>query len=245
MSYVDLKHLLAGLALDALARPEQAGWAAVAAACAGGLDPAEPSAPWGTIRRDATALAAPFGWKIDERDLGYLVDRGLLLRHGDSVAVPRRFVVHLAYFKQQAPRLLGVLEELRSPGSPAVGEDIRRGAALLNGRLYFECHEYLEGVWKATSGREKAFFHGIVQVAAAFYHFEKSNWHGARTLLRKGQQKLSQYPGSFLGVDLERFRRVLEPWARYFADPGEGARPKDDPRLNFVRPQKRQEAPRG
>lgn len=245
MSYVDLKHLLAGLALDALRRPDRAGWAAVAAACAGRLDPAEPSAPWATIRREATALAAPFGWKIDERTLGHLIDRGLLLRDGDSIAVPRKFVAHLAYFKRQARRLLGVLSELRSSGSPAVGEDIRRGAALLNGRLFFECHEYLEDVWQATSGPEKAFFHGIVQVAAAFYHFEKSNWHGARTLLQKGQQKLSQYPDSFLGVDMERFRRVLEPWAEYFADSGEGARPKDYPHLNSVRPQKRQEAPRG
>lgn len=244
MSYVDLKHLLADLALEAVQHPRPAGWAAIAAACADHLDADQPSVAWKTVRQDANVLARPFEWTIDERALDHLTDKDLLRKNGDTISIPPRFLPHLQYFKRQTHRLLDVLAELAS-GAAETGEDVRRGAALFNGRLFFECHEYLEGIWKATSGPEKGFFHGIVQVAAAFYHFEKENWHGATTLMSKGTQKLSKYPDSFLGVNLHAFRRALKSWAGYFADPAGRRRPGDYPRLNLVQPQERQEAPRG
>ncbi|MEK6556862.1 MAG: DUF309 domain-containing protein, partial [Candidatus Margulisiibacteriota bacterium] len=49
------------------------------------------------------------------------------------------------------------------------------GILLFNSGLFFECHEYLEDVWRPTTGPERNFYHGIIQAAAAFYHFEKNN----------------------------------------------------------------------
>src|SRR5439155_18568215 len=94
--------------------------------------------------------------------------------------------------------------------------ELRRGVVLFNAGLYFECHELLEGVWRATPGPERAFYHGIVQAAAAFYHYEKRNLHGARTLLTKGLQKLEGFPYHYRGVNLGAFRRMLRPWLEQF-----------------------------
>ncbi len=73
-------------------------------------------------------------------------------------------------------------------------------------------------MWRATPGPERAFYHGIVQAAAAFYHYEKHNLHGARTLLTKGLQKLEGFPDHYRGVNLGAFRRALRSWLAHFKE---------------------------
>jgi hypothetical protein len=259
MSYVDLKHLLAELALEAMRRPAEAGWVAAEGAYA---ELASSEHPWVGIAdclNRAGILAAPHGWKPAEADIRHLIDRGLLARRAeepagdhrdarlDRVALAGRFRPHLRYFQRQAPRLLGALAELReAAGSPGAARDVAIGAALFNAGLFFECHEWFEGLWKATSGPEKDFYQGIVQAAAAFYHYEKDNRHGRRTLMRKGRGRLASYPGDYLGVDLARFEDDLAQWAKHF----EGhPQPEMFPRIDFVRSGGRREktkgAPRG
>lgn len=244
MSYVDLKHLLADLSLDAVRQPNDARWAAVAAAYASLAKESEPAISWESVRQQAIRLAAPFGWRPDERTLNVLINRGLLRKRGEQVSAAGDFADHLEYLQRHAPRLLDVLKDLGRTRSVHADADVRRGVALFNGRLYFECHEYLEGVWKATSGLEKDFYHGIVQVAAAFYHFEKRNWHGASTLLQKGMRKLAGYPDSYLGVNLESFRQVLAPWASHFQNHEKHPEPQAYPKVELLI-KKRQGAPWG
>ena len=57
-----------------------------------------------------------------------------------------------------------------------------------------------------------------MQAAAAFYHYEKHNLHGARTLLTKGFQKLEGFPDHYRGVALGAFRRTLRPWLAHFKE---------------------------
>ena len=87
-----------------------------------------------------------------------------------------------------------------------------------------------EALWKAAQGEAKDFYHGLVQVAAAFYHYEKGNLHGSRTLLGKGLAHLRPFPDAYLGIDLERLRRDLRPWGDHFEG---GRRPSDFPRLTM------------
>lgn len=242
MSYVDLKHLLADLSLEAVRQPDEAAWAAIVASYAGHANEVEPEVDWETVRQGASRRAAPFAWQPDEEALDFLIQRGLLRKHGERISAARPFIPHLAYLKRQAPRLLAVLAESNRTAEASV--DVIRGVALFNGGLFFECHEYLEGVWKATKGPEKDFFHGIVQIAAAFYHFEKRNWHGARTLAEKGIRRLASYPDSHLGVDLGEFRRALHPWMLHFEGRKEGRAPEAYPKIELLI-HERQEAPRG
>jgi len=244
MSYVDLKHLLADLSLNAIREPHNADWAAVSAAYAALAEASGPDVSWNSVRQEAVKLAEPFAWRPDEDALDFLIKAGLLAKRGERISAAADFPRHLAYFRRQTQRLLEVLRELGETHKFHADRDVRRGAALFNGRLFFECHEYLEGVWKATSGLEKDFYHGIVQVAAAFYHFEKRNWHGATTLVQKGMRKLAGYTDVYLGVNLEAFRRALGPWASHFQDHEKYPEPRDYPVVK-LETQKRQGAPRG
>ncbi len=244
MSYVELKHLLADLSLEAIREPHNADWASVSAAYAALAEATGPDVPWNSARQEAVKLAESFAWRPDEHALDFLVNRGLLTKRGDRITAAGDFTRHLAYFRRQSKRLLDVLRELGESHGVQADRDVRRGAALFNGGLFFECHEYLEGVWKATTGLERDFYHGIVQVAAAFYHFEKRNWHGARTLVHKGMRKLAGYPDVYLGVKLEAFRRALGPWASHFEDHEKYPEPREYPVVT-LETKKRQGAPRG
>ncbi len=234
MSYVDLKHALADLALEAVAHPDRATWAAVAAAYGTIASNDHLGVPWKDLHTRAGQIADPLGWRIGPQDAAYLVDRGVLTRRDATFVLKPQYGPYLGYFRQQTSRLLEALRFLTTGGRARTNSDLERGLALFNAGLFFECHELLEGLWKATSGPDKAFYHGIVQVAAAFYHYEKHNHHGAVTLLTKSRQKLATYPSQYLGVDVAAFRRSLEPWVVAFEAHAEERRPQTFPHISFA-----------
>lgn len=247
MSYIDLKHLLASLALEAVRNPAEAGWLAVAAACAEFATVAQPRVPWSDCLKRAAILAAPHGWMPGEADIRRLISRGLFSDRGDLIVLPDRFLPHLAYFQRHAPRALNAVAELQGADiSPEVPNEIRVGAALFSAGLFFECHEWFEGLWKAAEGERKEFYHGIVQAAAAFYHYEKNNMHGCRTLLRKGRRRLASCPDWVVGIDLAQLQEDLVPWAAHFEG---GPRPDDYPGIHLLPPKHARKrlkgAPRG
>ncbi|HXF81629.1 MAG TPA: DUF309 domain-containing protein [bacterium] len=229
MSYVRLKHLLSALTLEAVGHPSQAAWAAVAAAYAEQASAEQPAVPWRDCLERAAALGAPFGWAPTRRDLIYLVRRGLLVRRGDLVALPETFVPHLNDVRRQTARLLAAIADVR--GAPRTGETGGPlvAAVLFNAGLFFACHEWGEGLWRQAPPETREFYHGLVQVAAAFYHYEKGNLRGSRALLTRGLARLRGFPGSYLGLDVGRLRADLAPWNQHFAG---GPRPPDCPRIH-------------
>ena len=235
MSYVDLKHLLADLTLEALQHPSTVPWAAIAAAYAELARTDRPQVPWTAVRTRAAELGARLGWQPNEAALDLLLRAGLLQSDHATLTVRSSFIPHLAYMRRQTARLLDVLWRLREPRLPASQPDaVVRGTALFNSGLFFECHEFLEGVWKSTTGAAKNFYHGIVQIAAAFYHLEKGNLHGARTLLGKGLRHLDPYPSVYQGVTLGALRSALEPWVAHCRSPKEYPAPERYPTINLV-----------
>lgn len=218
MSYVDLKHLLADLALEAVRAPSRATWLHPLIAYAAAATPDASVVP---LRRTA--------------GLDRLIDAGLLEGRNGRVTCRSAFLPHLPYLQRQTARLAAALESLKSSRRPAgIPTDLVLGAALFNAGLYFETHELLELTWRATEGPERDFYHGIVQAAAAFYHFEKQNLNGARTLLAKSLRRLSPYPSPFLGVRLASLKTSLERWREYFAVlPDTTARRPPKPTIRF------------
>ena len=91
---------------------------------------------------------------------------------------------------------------------PAIAEGIR----LFNSQRYFEAHEALEALWLTEQGEEKLFLHGLIQVAAAFHHYQRGNDAGFRSLLEKGEKKLTVYSQENYGIDVEDFLIQLRPW---------------------------------
>lgn len=84
--------------------------------------------------------------------------------------------------------------------SDAFAEGIR----LFNAEEFFEAHEVLEDVWRASSGREKKFLQGLIQLAVALHHHSKGNLRGARSLLARSARNLRGYPDGFLGIGLSQ-----------------------------------------
>jgi predicted metal-dependent hydrolase len=94
---------------------------------------------------------------------------------------------------------------LRSPMTgpeTSTGLDpIQEAIRLFNDRYFFEAHEVLEEVWRQEHGESRLFLQGLIQVCAAYHHFQNGNLIGAITLLERGADKMRRYPGRYLGFD--------------------------------------------
>ncbi len=225
--YVRLKHALSELTLQAVSTPAQArfvvwlaGYAQVAAA--------GEAVPLSRVQSTARALAAPLGWGVRLRDLTSLVGRRLLWRGSRRLGLARVYRPYWPYFHTQALRLYRATAHLLDhPKQEGLPDDLYRGLVLLDFGLYFSCHEYFEGMWRVARPEDRDFYHGLIQVAAAFYHHEKGNPQGAVTLLRRGLTRLAAYRPGYRGLDLERAWAVLVPWEDRFQQGGSA----DPPRL--------------
>lgn len=139
-----------------------------------------------------------------------LLDTGLFAEAARGIALAASYRAHAAYFRRQVTRLGEALRILAEAPPADVPPDVQRGAALFNAGLFFEAHEYWEGVWRASRQPEGAFYHGLVQAAAGCYHAEKGNVHGAAVLLAKARAKLEPYTPRYLGVDVAALLASLE-----------------------------------
>lgn len=88
----------------------------------------------------------------------------------------------------------------------------RRGIDCFNRRQFFTCHEVLEEIWLQEPERTRHFYQGLIQVAAAFHHFQNGNLRGAHSLMRAGAEKLRRYPPDHHGVDVAGLLAALVPW---------------------------------
>ena len=109
---------------------------------------------------------------------------------------------------------------------------LRQGVTLFNRGHFYEAHEVLEDVWRPARGRRRRFLQALIQVAVALHHHSRGNLIGARSLLARGGNTLTQYPPVYAGLDVRRLRTSLEAWREALA----GARPAPPlPRLKFAK----------
>ena len=194
MSYVRLKHTLAEIALDAVAHPGPAPTAALLLAYAK-MSRRRPSVPLAALARAAGVAPADAARALSATGLFGGPDGA------GRIALSASFRPFAPYLSRQAARVRTALRLLGSSQRLAAPVEIR-AAALFNAGLYFECHEYLEDIWRASAGPERSFYHGLVQAAAGLYHFEKGNAHGTRSLLGKAIAKLELYAPAYREVDV-------------------------------------------
>jgi hypothetical protein len=138
--------------------------------------------------------------------------RELLEPTDGALSLAPAYRPHTAYLARQVHRLDRALRNLaRHPAPPGRRGIVRKGAALFNAGLFFECHEYLEAPWRRASGDDRFLYHGIILVAAAFYHHEKGNLHGARIKLTEGMKDLQRAP-AWSGLKVREWLQTLAPW---------------------------------
>jgi hypothetical protein len=211
--YVRLKHTLSALSLEMLdQQPEQRPLAWLLAYAR--LARAGEVVPLDLLRAEARRLGPS-----DPSILGALEKRGLLIRTGSEVALEPGYRPHFGYFVRQVERLGAALQLVEGQEHSAVQDRaLRVGGALFNAGLFFESHEYLEGVWRQTHDESRDFYHGIIQLAAAFYHYEKGNLHGARTLLAKARRRLKQYAPFYKGFQVGLLLTEMGTWEELFSE---------------------------
>lgn len=110
------------------------------------------------------------------------------------------------------PKLLSALERLTSAdlatacAAPAPPELVR-GIDEFNAGEFFEQHETLELLWRATPAEIRHLYEGILQVGVGLHHlFNKHNFRGAAVKLDHGIQLLDAFPPVCHGVDIRRLR---------------------------------------
>ncbi len=89
---------------------------------------------------------------------------------------------------------------------------LAEGLRCYRNREFFEAHEYWEGVWLRAAEPEKTFLQALIQITAAFHHFERKNFIGTASLLRASQRKLDLYPAEFGGLNVQAIRQSVGAW---------------------------------
>ena len=79
---------------------------------------------------------------------------------------------------------------------------LERGLELIRAGEYFEAHEELEDEWREAPDGERDFLQGLVHVAVAWLHAERSNRSGCERQLEKAARRLGPYWPRHRGVDL-------------------------------------------
>ncbi len=95
---------------------------------------------------------------------------------------------------------------------------------------YFEAHEHWEGVWLNCDEPEKTFLQALIQITAAFHHFQRKNSIGTASLLRAALPKIDDFPGSYGGIEVEGVRESVRGWLRAL-DRGEQSMELSIPRI--------------
>jgi predicted metal-dependent hydrolase len=88
----------------------------------------------------------------------------------------------------------------------------RKGLEDFNSGRFYDAHEHWEEVWLQTLDPEKMFLQGLIQVAAAFHHYSRSNRQGTRNLLQAGLIKIERFPQAHRGLALEPLRVTVRRW---------------------------------
>lgn len=89
---------------------------------------------------------------------------------------------------------------------------VHQGVALYNAGRFWEAHEALEQVWRASGGAARPLWQGLIQAAAAALHEERGNSHGVEVQGGSAVRKMrGKVPAGF-PVEVERFAARLELW---------------------------------
>lgn len=79
--------------------------------------------------------------------------------------------------------------------------NLAAGVDLFNAHHFWHAHEAWEGIWLASSGEEKIFLQGLIQLAAAYHHVQRGTFRGGVRLFDASFAKLERFPNGTYGVD--------------------------------------------
>ena len=90
--------------------------------------------------------------------------------------------------------------------------ELEYAMAQFNRGQFWQCHETLEDLWRATPYPLRHYYHGVIKVAVGFYHVSKHNRRGAASKLSEGLRLLKVFTPEFLGLDVEGLCSEASRW---------------------------------
>jgi hypothetical protein len=75
-----------------------------------------------------------------------------------------------------------------------------KGIEEFNEGLYWQCHETLEGLWRADPRPVRYLYQGMLQVGVGLHHLRNGNYTGAVKVLKRGLARLEGLPEECQGV---------------------------------------------
>lgn len=88
--------------------------------------------------------------------------------------------------------------------------DITEGIELFNTAHFFEAHDYFEALWIESSGEERLFYQGMVQMAVGCFHLISGNYKGSLSQFNKGTTKLKNYVPKYYRVNVEKLLKDID-----------------------------------
>tara|TARA_B100001250_G_C19555412_1_gene680914 strand:+ start:272 stop:640 length:369 start_codon:yes stop_codon:yes gene_type:complete len=71
---------------------------------------------------------------------------------------------------------------------------------------YYEAHEIWEDLWSDYYLKDRKFIQGLIQLSVSFVHLKNGNMIGAKSLLKKSQEKFLEYKGLHRLINVERLK---------------------------------------
>ena len=93
------------------------------------------------------------------------------------------------------------LEPFRHEFPEAPPEQLHKAVAQFNADQFWESHETLEYLWRATPYPLRHFYHGVIKMATGFHHVGRHNAKGSRNKLSEGLRLLKVFTPEFYGLD--------------------------------------------
>jgi uncharacterized protein len=92
--------------------------------------------------------------------------------------------------------------------------ELAEGLRCYRAEEFFEAHEHWEAIWLKLPEPEKTFLQGLIQVAAAFHHFQRGNTMGTASLLEAALRRLESHRPSFAGIAVTPLCKEIREWSR-------------------------------
>ena len=67
---------------------------------------------------------------------------------------------------------------------------------------YFNAHEYWEELWSDYYLEDRKFIQGLIQLAVSFVHLQNGNLKGAKSLLKKCEEKFERFSDVHRDIDV-------------------------------------------
>ena len=98
--------------------------------------------------------------------------------------------IYLDYIQDRLQRFDRVLAQINAN---SLDEPLVQSLVIWNNGLFFEFHDYLEGIWQQTTGDDREAFKGLIKAAGVYVHHEFNHQRAIKSLSPKSYDLIRQH----------------------------------------------------